>query len=892
MFYDEFIHFTNKANGEQVYGHCPFHVDKTPSFTVNTETEEWFCHSCQEGGKEIEFIASYFDVNKNTAGIVLKHYRQTGKLPFPTQEEVDKYKALLWKRERELKVLLDFGMSEEIVKEFELGLDDKRITIPIRSRTGHIINIRRYLPPHRRTTTSSKCINIKGLGAKRFFPYEVFKSKEEIFIVEGEKDCLVARSYGLNAVTSTGGSSIPVNELQLFRNRAVVLMLDSDSAGATTSQKYQDLLMPIASSIRIIELPVKDFSDYVQEYAVSDIDDYSVTVTEGNTKIESEHVEEVSLVRSEFNEHLSTWIKLSNMSVIGVEPKIYTIPRRLKATCRDSKCTRPCPLAAGVSETDHIVVVDSRHLLQFIDAADKAQDEYVRKSFGCKSATAEPIDYINVQKLIFQESASFIDGLEESSFESRYGIYLYTDFRLHSTFRYNFEACRVTDPRTQQNYYVIRRAENVSSLRPAPTDETFAPFRQRSKGATSAAELLLDYYEEWRPVLGIEGRWDLFGAVLLTYCSVTEIPWQSGIVKGWLDTMVIGDTRTGKSQLAQRMVKFLGMGGYINGENARRTGVIGGVQRFGDSWVVTWGAIPMNDRGLLVIDEASGLAVEDVKDLSSTRSSGAVTINKVVKGEARARTRLVWLSNPRSGKNLDEYYWKGYGAFQEFIPVAEDQARFDIVLSAARDDIEVLEGIDEEHEPIVDLWTNLFHYAWAVEKDNIVISKEIVQLVRKTAKDLGLKLGGGPLVVGVAAHEKVLRLSCAFAILCGSVHNGSLILEERHVHFAQEFFEFTLQKETFGYASYINESKRAKDKVKENTEYIRGLLALHPALRMLLSSVSFKGYQFQEILGINRDEASKIMSELITRGLIKPTTGANYVPDKMLIEVAKQAEVK
>ena len=86
--------------------------------------------------------------------------------------------------------------------------------------------------------------------------------------------------------------------------------------------------------------------------------------------------------------------------------------------------------------------------------------------------------------------------------------------------------------------------------------------------------------------------------------------------------------------------------------------------------------------------------MEDVKELSATRSSGAITINKIAKGEAKARTRLIWLSNPRSGRNIEDFYWKGYGAFQEYIPVVEDQARYDLVLTAAREDVTKLNGID------------------------------------------------------------------------------------------------------------------------------------------------------------------------------------------------------
>lgn len=855
------------------------------------DTEEWFCHSCGKGGKELEFISEYYDVPKETAMYAFKVYQKKKLLPFPTQEMVDTFRANLKDRPREIEVLRKFGITDKIIDEMELGYDDCRIIIPVRSRTNQIVNLRKYLPPHRRIegSNNAKCISVRGLGARRFYPYKAFYTEGPIYIVEGEKDCLVARSQGLNAVTSTGGSSIPTDELALFNGRDVVLMLDTDSVGEKTTKLYTQMLSPNVASIKIVKLPAKDFTEYMESFSVEDLEEYTKEVSETHLEYELQEVQEMSLVKSEFSEYLGTWIRLNNMSVVGVEPKIYTVPKKLRAVCNDTKCSRPCPLSVGMGA--HYIDVTPRDLLQFIDGNDTAQDTFARKHFGCKSVAAEPVDFVNIQKVIFQESASFIDGLDESSFESRYGIYLYTDFRLLATLKYNFEACRVTDPKSQQNYYVIRKAESLNTSKPIINEENFAHFREIANRCNTMEDVLLEHYHEWLPALGIEGRVDLFGAILLTYCSVTEIPWQAGIVKGWLDTMVIGDTRTGKSQMAQRFVKTLNKGGYINGENARRTGVIGSVQKFGDSWVITWGAIPMNDRGLLFIDEASGLEIDDIKDLSSTRSSGAVTINKVVKGEARARTRLVWLSNPRSGKNLDEYYWKGYGAFQEFIPVAEDQARFDLVLTASREDVTQLQGIDADHVPDVELWSDLFTGAWAITKDDIVMPRKFVERVRAISNELGEEYGGGPLVVSVAIHEKLLRLSCAFAVLCGQLRNSKLYLDEKHLEYARDYLRTILDKPSFGYQAYVKEFQRARKKGKENTVYIRTLLVLHPALKVLLSSSSFKGYQFQEILGIDRSESSKIMSDLITKGLLRPSSGANYVPDKMLIEIAKQMEV-
>ena len=892
MLYDLFLNF-EKRTENQLYACCPFHKEKTPSFTVNEETGEWYCHAGCGGGAEKEFIAKYYDVSNEVAKYALSYYSQHGSMPFPTEEQIESWHKNLCNMPREIEAMSEYGWTKQIVDDLHIGFYDDRIIIPIKSRTGYWVNARRYLPVHRRNSDShnAKCLNIRKLGQKRYYPYEAFE-EDKIYVVEGEKDCIAARAQGFNAVTSTGGSAIPSEEIYLFKNKDVVLMLDTDSVGKRNVKNYVTLLKGVARSIQIVDLPVKDFADYYREYKNVDIEQYTRDYAEVQQAEESVEATDITLVRSEFTENLNTWVKLNKMSVSGVEPKIYTIPTKLKVVCKNAACSKPCPLAfSNSSDAAQYVDVDPRQMLQFIDSADSAQDTFLRKLYGCRSITAEPVDYINCQKVIFQESASFIDGLEESSFESRYGIYMYTDFRLNATLKYNFEACRVTDPRTQKNYYMIRSAENLGMLRPVVNEDNFEKFRKVARESSNFQELISTYYNEWMPALAIEGRPDLFGALILTYCSVTEIPWQAGIIKGWLDTMVIGDTRTGKSQMAQRLVKTLGMGGYINGENARRTGVIGGVQRFGDSWVITWGAIPMNDRGLLIIDEASGLEVDDIKDLSSTRSSGAVTLNKIVKGEARARTRLIWLSNPRSGRNLADFYWKGYGAFQEFIPVAEDQARYDLVLTAAREDIDVLDGIDSEVQPKVEPWIDLFNAAWGLPAEDIIFPQGFKAKVREVSHRINDEYGGGPLIVGVAVHEKLLRICCAVAVLCGEIHEGKLYVSEKHLEWAYEFLKMTLEKKSFAYADYIREFKRAQSKKTENISFIRGLLSVHPALRILLSSSSFKGFQFQEILGIDRTDSAKIMSDLITRGLLRPISNATYVPDKLLMEIAKQMEV-
>lgn len=896
MLYDNFVTWDDsRSNDTQLYARCPLHSDDTASFTVNLDKNVWYCHGCHKGGTEVEFIAEYYGVGKKIAHKAFEQYEARGLLPFPTVEYFESCHKALKARPSEMAVLKGFGISETIIDELMIGLDDIRIVFPIKSMTGAYVNARKYLPPHRRTEyKEGKVINMKFCGENRIYPYSAFFDtplSEPIYIVEGEKDMAVARSKGYNAVTGLAGTIFPITDAMLFHDRVVYIMVDTDAPGKKYLKQIEKALAPITKSIHKISLPTKDTSEFFEVSPEGEVMEY-VHADPTSISGEGEAAIDTILVESENVNKLNSWITLRNMSVIGTDPKTYSIPATLKPVCKNEECQKGCSANSGIEIE---IPVDPRQQIQFIDSPDRVQDQYLQKMMGCKHVTAEPIKYINAQKIMFQESTSFVDGLEDTTFEHRYGIFLYESQRLSPTQKYNFECIRVADPRSQQNYYVIRKAERVDLQLPGITRgaTTFIDyFADMSAKCSTVMELLTEHYKLWMSSLNIEGRVDLFGAIVLTYLSVTEIYWRGGNLKGWLDTMVIGDTRTGKSQMAQRFVKTLQRGGYINGENARATGVIGGVQQMGGSWLITWGAIPMNDKGLLIVDEASGLSIDDIKDLSATRSSGAVSINKIAKGEASARTRLLWLSNPRSGKNLAEFYWRGYGAFVEFIPIVEDQARYDLVLTAAREDVLKLEGYkDDGPEPSLENWQQLVDYAWSVPANKIQISDQVASHIAKVAEELDDRFGGGPLVVGVAVHEKLIRLTCAIAILCGSIKSMDLIIDIRHVDFAREFLENTFQKESFDYAGYVHEYQRAQRQKVENTDFIRGMVATHPAIKVLLTSNVFRGNQIREVLGLDMNDAAKIISDLLRRGLLKITGSGAYAPDKLLVEITKQMEV-
>ena len=45
-----------KPRGSRLWGHCPFHADKTPSFSVSRDKQLYHCFSCKSGGSVVQFI--------------------------------------------------------------------------------------------------------------------------------------------------------------------------------------------------------------------------------------------------------------------------------------------------------------------------------------------------------------------------------------------------------------------------------------------------------------------------------------------------------------------------------------------------------------------------------------------------------------------------------------------------------------------------------------------------------------------------------------------------------------------------------------------------------------------------------------------------------------------
>ena len=139
---------TLKKRGVNFIGNCPFHNEKTPSFTVSPSKGIYKCFGCGKGGNSINFIMeiehfSYPDALRYIA----KKYNIEIQEEELTKEQLDKanekeslfiitkfaneyFKNILWNSEEGKRIGLSYfkerGFSDEIIKKFELGYNPKQ----------------------------------------------------------------------------------------------------------------------------------------------------------------------------------------------------------------------------------------------------------------------------------------------------------------------------------------------------------------------------------------------------------------------------------------------------------------------------------------------------------------------------------------------------------------------------------------------------------------------------------------------------------------------------------------------------------------------------------------------------------------------------------------------
>lgn len=317
-----------KRAGRNLNGLCPFHNEKTPSFTVYTDTQSFYCFGCGAGGDVFTFTRKienldYIEAVKRLAersGVTIPEgdyddsYIKLKSRIFDINREAAKfYNKFLYTEEGKwaLDYLTSRGLSVSTINHFGLGAApnqwdsllkhlkglgfslnemEQANVITKNSRGGYYDRFRnRTMFPiidingkvlgfsgrrHPNEEKGGKYINTSDTSvykkSKTLFGFNFAKNhcSERLLIVEGNMDVVSLHQAGFENTIGTLGTAFTSEQAKLLARytKEVVLSFDSDAAGQKAALRAMEVLGDSGLKVRILSVPDgKDPDEFIKK---------------------------------------------------------------------------------------------------------------------------------------------------------------------------------------------------------------------------------------------------------------------------------------------------------------------------------------------------------------------------------------------------------------------------------------------------------------------------------------------------------------------------------------------------------------------------------------------------------------------------------------------------
>lgn len=318
-----------KRRGKNLVGLCPFHSEKTPSFTVYPENGSFYCFGCGAGGdvftftgliENLDYIESVkllaersgvalpqdgyddsmqklkntiYDINRDTArffhsylmspdgkwaldylygrGLTLKTIKHFGLGAAP-----DSWDALIKHLKSKGYRESDMIAANVVGKSQRGSLHDrfrKRVMFPIINIRGNIIAFSgRAMPGEDKQ--GGKYVNTADTPVYKksanLFGMNFAKNAcaERVILVEGNMDVISLHQAGFTNTVAPLGTAFTTEQANLLARytKEIVLMLDADAAGQKAIKRATELLQNTGLSVRVVVIPDgKDPDEYIKK---------------------------------------------------------------------------------------------------------------------------------------------------------------------------------------------------------------------------------------------------------------------------------------------------------------------------------------------------------------------------------------------------------------------------------------------------------------------------------------------------------------------------------------------------------------------------------------------------------------------------------------------------
>jgi hypothetical protein len=312
--------------------------------------------------------------------------------------------------------------------------------------------------------------------------------------------------------------------------------------------------------------------------------------------------------------------------------------------------------------------------------------------------------------------------------------------------------------------------------KPVPSSmEGFDQYFRNNANLLDDLDRTIEPYIQKRPL----EKW----LVALTLHSPYKLTFEDTPIRGNLMCMLLGETKTGKSDLLEWVEKNIG-GEGVRGESARRTGV--GYTLDTEKRAIYWGALPRCDKEICMLDGMDKFDVEhDLTQLREAMSSQELRVHMAVYGRALCRTRILASANPKKKSFEGSYKSIAEAIIELFNYDPTLVTRWDIFVPFMAKDVsfeDIAEARTIPPKIPIDVFRNHVFWAWGLEPENVIFSEETMAEIRRLFIELQeYKSESLPLVH--AEYKWVLaRISASWAVLNHSVNEeGKVVVLKEHV---------------------------------------------------------------------------------------------------------------
>lgn len=911
-FYESQVEIGPSVGRNEFRIRCPFHDDRDPSANVNLESGFWHCHSEDIGGGPIDWLMRKGMATKdaiNHLGELAGVQRERSTSPAPaaaetrrsaksklSQEQVEAWHAAAMRNADLMAWFADKrGFVPGTIAQWELGWDGSRVTIPIRDADGKLVNVRRYL--RNAPQLAGKMLSITtGAGAARLWPLPL--PDGDLIVCEGEWDMILLRQHGFtNALTVTSGAGIFNPEwVPLFADRVVTLIYDNDDAGRRGAQKVARMLGQVAQVfvLQIPGLPDKgDPTDFFVEQGRTDdeltqlIADATPYVVSSTIHAEPDTSVPVSLAAaSDAKYHgvrLETPVLLSGKAMTP-----FVVPSKFRAHCgvNNKRFCGICPMAEVNGERQVTLSAADPAVLSMVGVSDesrvKAMKEIADAVPACNLIQFDVTDWTNIEELrLIPELDAGVEAGEQE-YVARQGFFL--GHGLKPNAGYTMRGYAHPHPKSQATVHLLSEADpaqdNISAFAMTPElCESLKVFQV----AGDPEPRLRDIYSDFAAsVHRIQDRFDMQVAYDLVWHSAIAFHFNGAYVRrGWVEAMVMSDTGQGKTEMAATLLQHYRLGERVQAEQSSTAGLLGGLEKMGDTWLLSWGRLPLNDKRLLIVDETQGLAAAAIEGLSDVRATGVAEITKIRTERTNARCRILWLANPKTGLTLAQHN-QGVLAIKELFTKPEDIRRLDFALTLASDDVDYARAINVAHGAAKTpryaspLCRSLILWAWSRRPEQVVFTEDATEEILAAATEQGRKYHASiPLVQPSDQRLKLARLAAAVAARVFSCDESGeqLIVTADHVRFIVTYLERVYNARSMSYGEYSGQQSRGEsvsdDDRRTIANEIEGWANRDNALDFLRQARIFKKSELEDVLGWDSDYVKSQLRFLSSHRLIR-----------------------